>query len=76
LPGSIDKEKVFVRVDVSNIYMPLTAWRLIEPVVGRLDYDYVGGKKLWRMHANQTPTTEYMHENDFIAMKVAEKLER
>lgn len=56
--------------------MPLSAWKLVEPVVGRLDYDYVGGEKLWKMRKDQTPAIAYMHENDFLAMKVAEKLER
>lgn len=42
----------------------------------KLDYDYVGGEKLWRLAKNQDISSEVMSQDQLLAMRIAEKLEK
>lgn len=73
---TIDTTTVFVRIENANIVIPYDLYKHLEPHIVRLDYDFHGSTRHWKLHAEQKVTTAAMHINDLTAMRVAEKLEK
>jgi len=42
----------------------------------RLDYDYIGTSRVWKIHNDQKLSTELMNAKHLTAMQVVQKLER
>jgi len=65
----------FARIEVANIVIPYDMFKMIEPHIVRLDYDYIGSKKCWTIHGEQKISVNPMHTDDMTAMFIAKKLE-
>lgn len=72
---NVSEETVFARIEVQHIVIPYSMFALIEPHIVRLDYDYIGSKKCWKIHEEQRVSVNPMHKDDMTAMYVAQKLE-
>ena len=70
-----DSATVFTRIDSTHLLIPFDVYKQIEPHIFRLDYDYVGSTKHWKLHDEQRLSVQTMHRNDLTAMQVAKKLE-
>lgn len=79
IPKDIEQTKntatVFTRIDSPNIVLPYDVFKLLEPYIVRLDYDYMGSARHWHLHKDQKLTTQTLHKDDLTAMYVAQKLE-
>lgn len=72
----IKQDTALVRIDGGGVVLPARLWHILEKHAIRLDYDYQDGEKLWKFHKTQDVPVTYMHANDLLAMKVAERLEK
>lgn len=64
-----------VRIDTNHLVVPAWIAHQVTSEAVRLDYDYQGGEKLWRLAKNQDIATEVMTKDQILAMRIAEKLE-
>lgn len=63
-----------VRMDCSYIVVPLDVFATIVPVAYRLDYDYIGSTRCWKLHKDKDVPYEVITMDHITAMKVAEIL--
>lgn len=65
-----------MRVECNHFLIPFEVFESIKPQMVRLDYDFVGSNRVWRLHHDPKISVQAMHVNDLTAMQVAQKLER
>lgn len=73
---STDIANVLVRVETGNILMTAATYEAIKHHLIRLDYDYIGSGRVWKLHNDQKISTEMLKAEHLTAMRVAQKLER
>lgn len=64
-------------MDTQHLLMPYDMYKLIEPHIIRLDYDYdyVNGSRAWKLHKDNRVSFEALHKDALTALQVAQKLE-
>lgn len=73
---TIKTSQVYARVDTNHLLIPYDMFKLLEPHIVKLDYDYHGGDRHWRLHKDPQLTVQAMHKDALTAMQVAQKLEQ
>ena len=73
-PHTSKREDILVRIDCNYLVVPLDVFATIVPVAYRLDYDYIGSTKCWKLHTTQEVPYEVITMEHITAMKVAELL--
>lgn len=63
-------------MDTQHLLMPYDMYKLIEPHIIRLDYDYVNGGRAWKLHKDNRVSFEALHKDTLTALQVAQKLEQ
>lgn len=66
---------VYARIDNPHILMPYDLYKQLEPYIVRLDYDYIGTKRHWKLHSDKQVAVQAVHVDDLTAMQVVKKLE-
>ena len=63
-----------VRIDSPYIVIPVELFHAIRDHITRLDYDYSGGTRLWKLHKDAKVSYEMIHRDHITAMEVARLL--
>ena len=66
---------VYARIDSTHILIPYDLYKQLEPYIVRLDYDYIGTKRHWKLHSEKQVVVQAVHVDDLTAMQVVKKLE-
>lgn len=64
-----------VRIDTPHLVVPAWLAHKVSSEAIKLDYDYITGGRVWRLHKNQDISTEVMSQDQLLALRIAEKLE-
>lgn len=59
----------------NNLAFPAETWRLIQPSLIKVDYNYSNGDRLWKFHKDKQIYTYVLTKDEVTAMHVAKRFE-
>jgi hypothetical protein len=75
LPTNYPHTSKLIRLDCSHILIPKELADAVIANAVRLDYDYMGSERTWKLHKSQVIPNETLSQDQLLALRVAQKLE-